>query len=162
MDQGLLRFPLRLPLVAAVAVVSYQFLLFCVHRNDRQPLLQELLGLGMDILKLSIAVGMLFALQGLDVTLQTIPHLMEKLGHLSVADTIPLPLQLLGQMACTLAGPSQERFRVTSSHRLHQLLQCLEQIGMMKQEWLTASSCSPNSSRRPGFPAALLQFANAG
>ena len=37
MDQGLFRFSLRLPFLAAVAVISYQFL-FLIHGNDRQPL----------------------------------------------------------------------------------------------------------------------------
>jgi hypothetical protein len=84
-------------------------------------LLQELFDLRMDVLKLSVTVRMLLAFQSLGVGLQTISHLMEKSGHLAVADAIPLPLEFRGQFACALRGPAQERLRVTPRHRLYQL-----------------------------------------
>src|ERR1035438_7023819 len=157
MDEGLLRLSLRLPLLAAVAVVSHQFLLLGVDGDDRQALLQELLDLRMDILKLSIPIRMPTAFQRLGVGLQTISHLMEKFGHLAVADAIPLPPEFRGKLARALRGPAQERFRVTPSQRLHQLFQGPGQFGMMKGERLTTPSPIAASSRRQGFPLALLQ-----
>jgi hypothetical protein len=105
---------------------------------------------------------MLFAFQSLGLGLQTISHLMEKSGHLAVADAIPLPLEFRSQFASALRGPAQERLRVTPRQRLYQLLQVLEQIGMMKGERFTAPSRSADSSRRHRLSLALLQFADAG
>lgn len=97
MHQGLLRFSLRLPFLAAVAEVPNQLLLFRIYGNDRQALLQEALGPGIHILKLSITVGMLIAFQSLGISLQAIPHLMKESGHLAIADAISLALQLLSR-----------------------------------------------------------------
>lgn len=162
MGQGLLRLCLRSPFRAAVVVVSRQFLFPGVDGNDRQVLLQELLDLRMDILKLRIAVRMLLAFRGLGVGMQILSLRMEKFGHLAVADAIPLPLEFRGQFACALRCPAQERLRAAPRHGIHQLLQGLQQIGMMKGERLPAPARSTATSRRPGIPFALLQLANAG
>jgi hypothetical protein len=85
-------FSLRLPFLAAVTVVSHQFLFLGVHGNDRQPLREELFGLSIPILKLSITIGMVAALDGIGIGLQTVPQLVERISHFAVADAVPLPL----------------------------------------------------------------------
>jgi len=105
---------------------------------------------------------MLLAFQSLGISLQAIPHLMKESGHLAIADAISLPLQLLSQIASTLRTPAQERLRVPSGQRFHELLQSFEQIWLMKGERLTASPCSSDSSRYRGFVFTCFQFADAG
>ena len=90
----------------------------------------------MDVLKLGATVRMLLAFHSLGVDLKTISHLMEKSGHFAVTDAIPVPLEFRRRYASAAHGPAQERLRVTPRHRLYQLPQGLEQIGMMKGERL--------------------------
>src|ERR1700730_18114315 len=64
--------PLRLPFLPGIPVVSDQFLLLGVDRDDRPAAAQEPLALASDVAKLSIPVGMLFSFFGLGITLQTV------------------------------------------------------------------------------------------
>src|ERR1700730_16995025 len=67
MNQGLFRSGLGTPLLAVVAEVSYQFLLLSIHGNDWATLLQEPLGLS--IVKLSVAIGVIAPFDGLGIAL---------------------------------------------------------------------------------------------
>src|ERR1700738_5742272 len=80
------------PLLAVVAEVSDQFLLLSVHGNDRATLFQEPLGLSIDMGKLSVAIRMIAPFDGLGVALQTVFHLMEQVGHLSISNAEALSL----------------------------------------------------------------------
>src|SRR5258708_8658352 len=64
--------PFRLPFLPGIPVVSDQFLLLGVDRNDGPASAQERLALALDVAELSIAVGMLLSFLGLSVTLQTV------------------------------------------------------------------------------------------
>ena len=66
------RLPFRLPFLPGIPVVSDQFLLFGVDRDDRPALVQERLALALDVAKLSIPIGMLLTFFVLGITLQTV------------------------------------------------------------------------------------------
>src|ERR1700674_4165331 len=68
----LFRVPLEPKLSAPVFKVPHQLLLLGIHRDDRLTLLQEASDLLVDMLKLSIAIRMRRAFQGLGVCLQAI------------------------------------------------------------------------------------------
>src|SRR5271157_4664721 len=66
------RLPCRLPFLPGIPVVSDQFLLLGVDRDDRPASAQERLALALDVAKLSIPIGMLLSFFGLGITLQTV------------------------------------------------------------------------------------------
>ena len=66
------RLPFRLPFLPGIPVVSDQFLLLGVDRDDRPASAQERLALALDVAKLSIPIGMLLPFFGLGITLQTV------------------------------------------------------------------------------------------
>ena len=66
------RLPFRLPFLPGFLVVSYQFLLLGVDRDDRPASAQERLALALDVAKLSIPIGMLLPFFGFGITLQTV------------------------------------------------------------------------------------------
>jgi hypothetical protein len=58
--------------VGRIPVVSDQFPLLGVDRDDRPASAQERLALALDVAKLSIPIGMLLSFFGLGITLQTV------------------------------------------------------------------------------------------
>jgi len=120
MHFDLLGIPLRPPVAAAVLVLANQFLLFCIHRDHRLGCIQGGLGPVVDVFKLGVAVRMARAFQCLAVSLQTVAHLFKQDADTDVADGMPLPGQLTGQVLQTLAGPAQCRHRIASGCRFHQ------------------------------------------
>src|SRR5271157_4901769 len=66
------RLPFRLPFLPGFLVVSDQFLLLGVDRDDRPASAQERLALALDVAKLSIPIGMLLPFFGFGITLQTV------------------------------------------------------------------------------------------
>ena len=66
------RLAFRLPFLPGFPVVSHQFLLLRVDRDDRPASAQEQLALALNVAKLSIAIGMLLPFFGLVITLQTV------------------------------------------------------------------------------------------
>src|SRR5580693_7538658 len=70
------RLPFGLPFLPGIPVVSDQFLLLGVDRDDRPPSAQERLALALDVAELSIPVGMLLPFPGLGVTLQAVVYVM--------------------------------------------------------------------------------------
>src|ERR1700737_1478452 len=98
MNQGLFRSGFGAPLLAVVAEVSHPFLLFIFHRNDWATPFEEPLGLSIDMLKLSVAIGVIAPFDGLGIALQTVFHLMEQVGHLAISNAEALSLQLFRQL----------------------------------------------------------------
>jgi hypothetical protein len=106
-DPHRFRLPLRLPLPPGILEVPDQFLLLGIHRDDRLSGLQGGLDLGVDVLELGVPIRMALPLEGLAVSLETIARPVEEFGDHAMAGGVPHPLQLLGQLADTLAGPPQ-------------------------------------------------------
>jgi hypothetical protein len=146
------------PLPARVRVVSDQFLLLRVHRDDRAPRGQRPADLRVDVLELRVAVGMIRAFLGLPGPLQPVVHRAQKLRDLLMADRMLLARELRRQRPCALAGPTQRRLRVTPRQRLHQGVQRSRQLGVAHHERATAPAGPPDSSRRH---RSLRQLADA-
>src|SRR3954469_12577347 len=66
------RLALRLPFLPGIPVVSDQFLLLGIDRDDWPASAQERPALALDVAKLSIPIGMLLSFFGLGITLQTV------------------------------------------------------------------------------------------
>src|SRR5450631_1759548 len=69
-DVDLLRRAVAPPFAAVVLEIAYQFLLFCINRNDWLVCRQKRLGLGIDVIKLRVAIDVLAAFSCLAVRLQ--------------------------------------------------------------------------------------------
>src|ERR1035437_2358188 len=91
------RFLCGKPLLAAIIVVSEQFLLLGVHRYYRHPRRQGSLHLGVDMTELRIAVGMIRTFLRLPIALQTVVLIAQKLCHFLMTDRMLLSCQLSSQ-----------------------------------------------------------------
>ncbi len=86
---------LRLRLLACVLEVADLLLLRRVDGDHRHVAFDAVLRLGVDVLELRIAIGMLRAFDGLSCRLKAVAVLVEQLGHGLVADSnLPLREQL--------------------------------------------------------------------
>src|SRR5262249_45611250 len=125
-----LRRPFGAPLPAWVLEIPHQLLLLRVHRDHRLAALLKAPRLGVDVLELGVAVGMLPPLARLAVGLQAVAGFVQEGGHRAVTDGVALPGQFPGQRPRALASPPQGRFRVAARQRLNQALQCRRQVGV--------------------------------
>ena len=135
--------PLRLPLPSRVLEVADQLLLLGVDGDDRHAPLDAVLRLGVDVLELRVAIGMLRALDGLVRRLQAVAVLAQQLGHRLVADAdAVLREQLRGQRVRALARPAQRRLRVATRDRIDELLQRRPHLGMHDLVRSLAARCA--------------------
>ena len=105
--QGFFGLALRLPLPASVFEIPDQLFLLGIHGNDWQAPAEKGPGLSIEILKLRIAVRVLGAFNRLGIGLQTVPHLVQQVGHFAIANVVALALQLGRQVPRAFAGPAQ-------------------------------------------------------
>ena len=117
----------RTPLLAAIVVIPNQFLLFRVHRNDRDTLPQASFDREVDVAKLGIAIRVIRSLLGFAITLEAIAQLMKNLRDLHVAGRMLLLIQFLGDGSRTFANPAQRRLRVSARLLINQPFECLHQ-----------------------------------
>src|ERR1700730_5480749 len=96
MDIDLLGFSGRLPFLPGIGVVSDEFLLFGIDRDDRPALPQKGLPLALDLAKLGVTIGMLLPFFGLGIALQTVVQGMQQLGDFHVTDRMPLCREKVG------------------------------------------------------------------
>jgi hypothetical protein len=105
---------------------------------------------------------MLLPLGRLAVGLETIPFFDQKRRHRASAHAMLLLLQFFRQLACTLAGPPQWRFRVAACHRIDQGVQGFQQRGIRFRHPFATGTHAPHTltdrSSRARLP--LLPFAN--
>jgi len=76
-----------------------------------------------EVLKLGIAIRVVRSLQRLAVGLQTVSQIVEHPAHQLVTGLMPHLPQFLRQLPQALTGPTQWRFRIAASNRLHQPFQ---------------------------------------
>ncbi len=159
MHAHFLRLALGLPLLSAILEVADQLLLLGIHRDHRVAGGQARLGRRIEVSKLGVTVEMLRPCARLAVGLQTIPPLVQQLRYLLIADAMPLPPQLGGQPAHTLARPAQRRLRIAPRARLDQPLQVRPQRGVVRFQRLasTARPAHPPRRRRGHLPAQFLE-----
>lgn len=103
--------------------------------------------------ELRIAIGMILALFGLAVGLQTVALMVKNLGHLGMTDRMLAPRQGLGDGACALASPAQGRFGIASRLLIDDRLQPVQQLGIGLANRLAAASGTTDApfKRDPSF-----------
>ena len=145
MDANLFGVSPRSPFAPTVGKIPDQFLLFRVHRDNRLALSLKELNLLVNLLKLSVAIGMLFSFARFTIGLQAISRFVQQLGNRARPDGMIFLRQFLGQAIRTLTCPPQWRLRIASRHRLDQGFQCIDQIRIVV-------GCTPPSTTRASNP----------
>jgi len=140
MAVDLLGLPVRVPLLAAIAVRAYEFFLLGINRYDRLPPLLEGLSPPINVLKLRIPVRMVAALERLAVGLETVAQIMEESMDRPLTDRMPLGLECRRQRGRTLACPSEQRHRVATGHRIDQSFQGLYEVWITRPQWFASPS----------------------
>ena len=79
-------------------------------------------------------------LPGLPVGLQAVVEPPGAAGHRPIADTVTLPLQLLGELSGTLAGPSQGGLGIASGDGIDEGFQIPQERGVVLSDRLSAPS----------------------
>src|SRR6266550_5349333 len=92
-------------LTPAVLEGTDQLLFLSVYRDGRLTGPQLLLDRAIQVFKLSVAVWMFAAFQGFLIGLQAVAEIVEEFRHHTMAGLVPLRLELIGQLAHTLARP---------------------------------------------------------
>ena len=159
-DANFLRLAFGMPFATAVLEIPHQFLLFRVDRDHRLPTLLEARRLGVDVLELSIAIGMLVAFARLAVGLQAVAGFVQQPRHRTIADPMALTGQLRRQPASALAGPTQGRHRIAPRQRFQQRLQGGNQrrVGL-RQAFASRPSLPQTLGHRfVGMAFTILQF----
>ena len=128
-----------------LAVLADQLLLLRIHRDDRLPGGDVASAGRVDVAELGVAIGMLLAFESLGGGLQAVAQMMEHLPDDVIARGQPPLLQGLGQLAGTLAGPSQGGHRIAAGLGGDQLLQGLEQLRRGVTELLAAAPGTADS-----------------
>src|SRR6516165_3957473 len=126
-DVDELRASLTTPFLAGILEIAHQLLLLRVDRDHRLVGFQEGGRLVCDVLELRVAVDVLLPFLGLAVRLQTIAQIVQKLAHQRTRHLVPLPGQLLHEIAQAACRPQKRRHRVASRRGRDQSLQVLLQ-----------------------------------
>ena len=153
--------PLGLPgglrLGAAVGVGPDQFLLLGVHADHRLPGGAELAGQRVEVGELGVAVGVLGALVLLGRRLQRVAHLVQQPAHQLRGRLEALPGELACELARRLQRPAQRRHRAAPRDRMHQLVERLEQTGLLVDRRAVPAARSALTVRRLD-PSAHLAY----
>ena len=130
MNLNFYRFPFWSPGLSIVFETANQLLFFGVDRNYRIGINQPLSNLGINMLKLRIAVRMARSFKGLFVALEAIANIYEKFANMCMADFMSHFTQFNCKGPQALAGPTQRRFGVSTSYRFNQALKVSCQSGI--------------------------------
>ncbi len=132
-------------------------------------MLDAALCLGIDMLELGVAIGVLRAFDRLVRRLQAVAVLAQQLGHRLVADSNAVPREQLGRQGVrALAGPAQGRFGIATRDRIDELLESGPPLGLASSNgrfpWLrrtltTSSRRAPaRTSSRPVRTVLIASF----
>lgn len=94
-------------------------------------LLLKSFDLSSNIMKLLVPIGMLLALLGLAIALQTVAHFPQHGVDRHCTDLIPLPLKGCCQLIDAFTRPTQGVFWCSTTARFDQLIQCLWDLGLL-------------------------------
>ena len=160
MDEHFFGFALGLPFPPIILEFPDDFFLFRVHRDHRLPSFLKRDHGRIDMLELGVAIWMTAPFFRLAVALQTIPRCFQQSPNRARADGVPLSCQLVRQLCCALACPTQRRLRIASRHRIDQFLQTRCQLGINRREpFATATGFSqPRFAWSVGISFSHLQF----
>jgi hypothetical protein len=126
------------------------FTLLGVHADHRLAVGLVVLDLLVEVAELGIPVGVLGALEGLDVGLEAEPFPPQQSAHRRGGDPMALPGELLGQVPQRLGRPPQRRFRVTALVRLDQRQQGRDQVGVLPGSRLASPTWPADAAGREG------------
>lgn len=127
--------------LARILLVSQVFLLLGVHQNRRFPSAFSSFHSVGDVLKLPIAVGMLFAFARFAVALKTIVQSGKPFANRRSTDLITLRSKFFGPCARAFDRPSQGAHRIASRAGIDQFLQSVQKF------WLLLDSRPPPGRR---------------
>jgi hypothetical protein len=145
-------------LPTGIVVVSDEFLLLGVDRDDRDALPQASFYRDVDVPKLRIPIGVIRTLFGLAIALQAIVQVVKNLRDLHMADRMVLLAQFLGDGPRTFANPSQRRLRIAARLLINQPFQRLHQTRIGLGDGFAARSGPPDTADQRLAPS--LDFAN--
>jgi hypothetical protein len=137
-----------LPLPPAVAESADKLLLLGIHGDDRLPLLLIRLDTPVDMLELSITVGMITTFDRLAIRLEAVPRGVEQPVDRPLAHAMPLGLEFGRQVGRTLARPPQWRHRVATGHRIDQDLEGTLELRVVLGQRLPPGPLPPCPPRR--------------
>jgi hypothetical protein len=138
-------YTLGLPFPTPVLEVADELLLLGIDGDHRDPLLDAVLGGGVDVLELRVAVWVLGSLDGFVGRLKAVAVIAKHLGHRLVAGTdAVLREQLGGEHRRALAHPAQRRFWVSARDGIDELLQLGPSVRMLLLVRTLASTFASN------------------
>src|SRR5258708_10609057 len=106
--------------------------------------------LGVDVLELRIAVGMLRALVGLAVRLPAVAERRQQSLHAAGADLVALLLQRSRQLVVTFRYPQQRAHGIAERSRLDDAAQILDQRRVPARQMPPAATLAPHPAFRQG------------
>lgn len=115
--------------------------------------------LGIEIVKLGIAIRMRRTFAGFPIRLQRIVLGGQQLRHHLMADTVTQRLQLDGQLTHAQGRPPQGRVGIAGRRRFYQRLQIRSQAGILHHFALASPTRVADSSRTHRI--ARFQFLNS-
>src|SRR5580700_3713409 len=125
-----LRLPFGPQFTAGIFEVADKLFLLRVDGDHRLPGGLECFHLGVDMLELSVAIGVVGTFAGLAVGLQAeVETFQQPANQLLTGDEAPLG-QRRGEMALAQADPPQRSLGVTADRRLHQFIQSFQDPGL--------------------------------
>ena len=130
-----------------VGKVSNQLFCLGIDRDHRLAAMLKSLDLSVDVLKWRMAVWMRRPLASFPGALQTVVEGFEQLPHGGMTHVMALLPQFLGQAARTFTGPAQGRHRITTSRRLHEGIDCLEELLVLSGAGLTPCPVASHTAR---------------
>ena len=139
-------FAFRVPFSASLGELPDQLLLFGVDADHGVACGEELLGEGVDVPELGIAVGVLVSFQGLAGPLETVFEGMEDVRDHRVADGVPHLGQLRREVTRRLRGPPQRRFGIPPCFGFNQRIQSAQQFRIVDFGFLSPASGHPDST----------------
>ena len=137
---------LGLILTPAMGQVADQCLFLRIDRDDRLTARLKVLDAGLDVRKWRGTVRMRRPRLSVAGTLSTGVESLESLADGAVAHRMALPAQLFRQPARALTGPAHGRHRVASRRRLHECIQGLKQLLILRCQWLAAGTLVAKTS----------------
>jgi len=135
-----------LPLTPCILEVADQLLLLGVDGDERDAARKAVRRLGVDVLELGVAVGVLAPFDRLTRRLQAVAELSEQARNCLVADADPVLREHLGrQFVRALARPSQRGLRVSTGSRIDEDSERGDQLRMHDLMTSPAATNAPRS-----------------
>ena len=125
---NLFKCSVRLLFSSTVLKVRGQLLLFRIHRDHRLPALLKLFDRAIDVLKLSVAIGVQAAFLRFAIALQTLTSGLHQSSQCTCADGMPLFHELTRERVGALTSPTQRRLGIATTYRIDQQFQSCRQF----------------------------------